>query len=59
MKMYAGKSRGLWLWSALFVLLSMPATARITAEVDRTNIAMGETLRLTLTADAGERPESA
>jgi hypothetical protein len=57
MKMYAGKSRGLWLWSALFVLLSMPATARITAEVDRTNIAMGETLRLTLTADAGERPD--
>jgi hypothetical protein len=55
--MYAGKSRGLWLWSALFVLLSMPATARITAEVDRTNIAMGETLRLTLTADAGERPD--
>ena len=53
MKMYAGKSRGLWLWSALCLLLSMPTTARITAEVDRTNIAMGETLRLTLTADAG------
>ena len=35
----------------------MPTTARITAEVDRTNIAMGETLRLTLTADAGERPD--
>jgi hypothetical protein len=57
MKMYAGKSRGLWLWSALCLLLSMPTTARITAEVDRTNIAMGETLRLTLTADAGERPD--
>ena len=55
--MYAGKSRGLWLWSALCLLLSMPTTARITAEVDRTNIAMGETLRLTLTADAGERPD--
>ncbi|MDG1494056.1 MAG: BatD family protein [Luminiphilus sp.] len=57
MKMYAGKSRGLWLWSALCLLLSMPTTARIIAEVDRTNIAMGETLRLTLTADAGERPD--
>ena len=55
--MYAGKSRGLWLWSALCLLLSIPTTARITAEVDRTNIAMGETLRLTLTADAGERPD--
>ena len=55
--MYAGKSRGLWLWSALCLLLSMPTTARIIAEVDRTNIAMGETLRLTLTADAGERPD--
>ena len=35
----------------------MPVAARITAEVDRTDIAMGETLRLTLTADAGERPD--
>ncbi|MDG1064791.1 MAG: BatD family protein [Luminiphilus sp.] len=43
--------------TALFLLISMPVAARITAEVDRTDIAMGETLRLTLTADAGERPD--
>jgi len=55
--MYAGKSNCLGLWTALLLLLSMPAAARITAEVDRSDIAMGETLRLTLTADAGERPD--
>ena len=57
MKMYAGKSSRLSLWIVLLLLLSMPVAARITAEVDRTDIAMGETLRLTLTADAGERPD--
>ena len=55
--MYAGKSSRLSLWIVLLLLLSMPVAARITAEVDRTDIAMGETLRLTLTADAGERPD--
>ena len=34
------------------------AFARVTAEVDRSEIAMGETLRLTLRGDAGERPDS-
>ena len=57
MKMYVGKSSCLSLWTALLLLLSLPVAARITAEVDRTDIAMGETLRLTLTADAGERPD--
>ena len=59
MKMYAGKSMRLSFCAALLLLLSLslPASARITAEVDRTDIAMGETLRLTLTADAGERPD--
>lgn len=57
MKMYAGKSSRLSLWIVLLLLLSMPVAARITAEVDRTDIAMGETLRLTLRADAGERPD--
>ena len=59
MKMYAGKSMPFFSRVAvlLLLLLSLPVAARITAEVDRTDIAMGETLRLTLTADAGERPD--
>lgn len=56
MKTFAGKS--LSLFAVCIALLWMPvAQARLTAEVDRSDIAMGETVRLTLTGDAGERPD--
>jgi len=42
----------------LLVSYNSVAFARVTAEVDRSEIAMGETLRLTLRGDAGERPDS-
>lgn len=57
MKIFAGK------WPAWVVLViaiftaASNAQARVTATVDRTDIAMGETLRLTLTADEAERPD--
>ena len=58
MKIFAGK------WPAWVVLghrhFSLPRPMRkqrVTATVDRTDIAMGETLRLTLTADEAERPD--
>jgi hypothetical protein len=41
----------------LLTLLAAEASARITATVDRADVAMGETLRLVLSADAGERPD--
>ena len=57
MKIFAGK------WPAWVVLVvaiftaASNAQARVTATVDRTDIAMGETLRLTLTANEAERPD--
>lgn len=39
------------------ILLTSEALARVTTEVDRNDMALGETLRLTITADAGERPD--
>ena len=40
----------------LLLVLSLPAVAELTASVDRREIALGETLRLTLMGDAGEQP---
>ena len=40
----------------LLLVLSLPAMAELTASVDRREIALGETLRLTLMGDAGEQP---
>ena len=57
MKIFAGKLK---LWALMLVCLwAVVGTvdARITVEADRTDIAMGETLRLTLTANEGERPD--
>ncbi len=57
MKMCVGSRR---YWLALLVLclcIAAPVSARITATVDRTDIALGETLRLTLKADDGEQPD--
>ncbi|MEE4202827.1 MAG: BatD family protein [Halieaceae bacterium] len=56
MKTFAGKlltSLGV----VALLLWATAASARLTAEVDRSDIAMGETLRLILTGDAGERPD--
>ena len=61
MKIFAGKHWALLLLTQLltgFLLLgSAQASARISVEADRVEIAMGETLRLTITADAGEQPD--
>lgn len=57
MKTFAGKLPvGLALCLSLWMLVPV-VEARITAEADRTDIAMGETLRLILTATEGERPD--
>jgi len=60
MNRFAGKDRSalLSLRCGLLLLLSLslPAMADLFASVDRREIALGETLRLTLTGDAGEQP---
>lgn len=60
MNRFAGKSHSLSraLYGAVVLLLglSFPALAELTASVDRREIALGETLRLTLMGDAGEQP---
>ena len=45
-----------WFFSAPALLCSALALAELSATVDRREIAMGETLRLTLLGDAGEQP---
>jgi len=40
-----------------FAMLSAEATAKLSASVDRTEIAMGESLRLTIVGDDGEDPD--
>lgn len=45
-----------WLLAAPALLCSAFALAELSATVDRREIAMGETLRLTLLGDAGEQP---
>jgi len=61
MKIFAGKHWALLaltqLLAGLLLLGSAQASARISVEADRVDIAMGETLRLTITADAGEQPD--
>lgn len=57
---FAGKNRSM-LDSVRYGLLllfslSLPVMAELTASVDRREIALGETLRLTLSGDAGEQP---
>ncbi len=56
MKISAGNALalliGLWL-----CLGTVDAQARLSATVDRADVAIGETLRLVLTGDAGERPD--
>lgn len=42
---------------ALLLLWAPVSSARLVAKVDRVDIALGETLRLTLIGDAGERPD--
>lgn len=56
MKTFAGKSLSL-VAVCIALLWIAAADARLTADVDRSEIAMGETVRLTLTGDAGERPD--
>lgn len=57
MTTFAG-NRGLALLLSLcFLVLAASAEARLTATVDRTEIALGETLRLVLSGDDGEHPE--
>lgn len=43
--------------ACLLLLASSPTLARVTAEVDRTDVALGETLRLILRSDNGEYPD--
>ena len=45
-----------WLLAAPALLCSALTLAELSATVDRREIAMGETLRLTLLGDAGEQP---
>ena len=60
MNRFAGKNRSLRqslrFGLVLLLVLSLPAVAELTASVDRREIALGETLRLTLMGDAGEQP---
>ena len=60
MNRFAGKNRSAvrTLRYAMILLLSLPipTMAELTASVDRREIALGETLRLTLMGDAGEQP---
>jgi len=56
--MSAGKTIVSLFLGLLLASYTSVAFARVTAEVDRSEIAMGETLRLTLRGDAGERPDS-
>ncbi|WP_157976402.1 BatD family protein [Parahaliea mediterranea] len=50
-----GKRPATWLlWLALLPLLAQPALAALQARVDRQQVAMGDTLRLEITATAGE-----
>jgi hypothetical protein len=60
MNRFAGKNRSAVrsLRYAMILLLSLPipTMAELTASVDRREIALGETLRLTLMGDAGEQP---
>jgi len=60
MKIFAGNHRTFFLLAGLLVslLATAPvAQAKLTTEVDRTDIALGETLRLIIRADDGERPD--
>ncbi|EED35757.1 hypothetical protein NOR51B_1704 [Luminiphilus syltensis NOR5-1B] len=41
----------------LLILVTAPVDARLSAEVDRREVALGETLRLTLRGDDGEDPD--
>lgn len=54
---FAGSVATACLWLLIAVLPATMSHARITAEVDRNDVALGETLRLTLRADAGEQPD--
>ena len=60
MKTFAGNRWAVcwitWIAAGLLTLLPVLANARMTAEIDRVDIAVGETLRLTLKGDAGEDP---
>lgn len=58
MKTSAGNLRAALPLLCLIIVAPL-AHARLTASVDRTEIALGETVRLTLTGDAGERPDDA
>ena len=60
MKIFAGNHWTFFLLTGLLVslLAAAPiAQAKLTTEVDRTDIALGETLRLIIRADDGERPD--
>ena len=56
--MSAGKFSVILFSTLWLAMQSSWVAARVTAEVDRSEVAMGETLRLTLTADSGERPDT-
>ena len=56
--MSAGKFSVILFGTLWLAMQSSWVAARVTAEVDRSEVAMGETLRLTLTADSGERPDT-
>ena len=56
--MFAGRLIIASMCGLLLMIQANMAFARVTAEVDRSEIAMGETLRLTLKADGGERPDT-
>ena len=55
MNRFVGRTRR-WFFAAPALLCSALALAELSATVDRREIAMGETLRLTLLGDAGEQP---
>lgn len=57
MKTFAGRQPLIALLFLYLWVLAGAVDARVTADVDRTDIALGETLRLTLTANEGERPD--
>ncbi len=57
MTMFAGRPVLLWLAGLAIMLIANAALARMTTEVDRNAMALGETVRLIISADDGEQPD--
>lgn len=57
MMIFAGNRWAIWTLLLLLAVASTQAFARVTVTADRNDVALGETLRLIIKADAGEQPD--